>query len=148
MKDNEFDRAEMELYMLTKKYPGCISGISGHMKKNDSSKLSRQLNPSDERLDNPIIESLKILKGACKFSPELETEIWTIMERERSKNCRDGGSLRAQLAELLFKIHTELGDVVYKHSVGAPKADLEKEGFELFQAVKNFYEKIKQSEGE
>lgn len=132
--------------MLTKKYPGCISGISGHMKKNDSSKLSRQLNPSDERLDNPIIESLKILKGACEFSPELETEIWTLIERERSRHCRAEGSLRAQLAELLFKIHSELGDVVYKHSMGASKDDLEREGFELFQAVKNFYEKVKQSD--
>jgi hypothetical protein len=146
MKKHDFNQAELELYMLFKEFPGAVSGICGYMKENDSSGLSRQLNPTDERRPNPLIESLCILQGAMKFSPELEDRIWSILDRERSRHRRDDQTLKEQFAELMEKIFDELGDLVKLNMRGGySKAELEKEGFELLDAVKKFYEKIKQS---
>jgi hypothetical protein len=149
MKKHDFDKAEMELYMLFKDNPGAVSGISGYMKENDSSGLSRQFNVSDTRRPNPFIEVMRVLQAAMKFSPEMEERLWIILERERSRHRKDEPGLKEQFAELIEKIFDELGDLVKLNLKGGySKAELEKEGFELLSAVRKFYEKVKQSDGE
>ncbi|HEY0429009.1 MAG TPA: hypothetical protein VGC76_14605 [Pyrinomonadaceae bacterium] len=139
----DYEKAALEIYMLFRRHPGSISTVSGYLKRNDSSKFSRQINPTDEQRDNPYVELLEIHEAMLSFSPGLEAEIWKILERERTKKLQ-AAPVVTQLAELMRRIHTELGDVVCAREEGASRAELQKEGFELLQAVRDFYEKIKQ----
>lgn len=138
------ERIALEIYMLFRNRAGSFSSVSGYLKRNDSSKISRQINPSDERRDNPYVEMLEIQQALMSFSPELEDAVWQILERERSRFRCSAPTRKVQLAELLKKTHTELGDVIFANNCGASQADLEKEAFELCQAANEQYERIKQ----
>lgn len=141
----DYEKVELEIYFLFREYPGALSAISGNLKRNDSSKLSRQLNPSDDRRDNPFTEVLEILiEGAIPFSPALAADVWQILFREWSKHQKDEPAIKAQLAELMEKIFDELKDVSTINFRGGSKADWEKESFELLEAAKQLYEKVKQ----
>jgi hypothetical protein len=145
MKHNpEFEKSALEIYMLYRDRSGAFSAVSGNLGRNDSSKLSRQLNPTDERRDNPFIEVMEILAGTMSFSPELEEKVWQILERERGTHRKDAPTFRAQIADMLNKIFSELGDVSTINLKGGSKADWEKESFELLKAAENLYEKVKQ----
>lgn len=149
MKKHDYQTAEMEIFNLLRNHTGSISGISGYMKENDSSRFSRQVSPTDERRDNPFIEVLKIQQAAMKFCPELEEQLWIILDRERSKHRQDTQSLEDQLNDLVEKIYDEFGDILKLKMRGkASKAEFRKEGFELLNAVKNFCEKVKDAEDE
>lgn len=148
MKSHNFQTAEMEIFNLIRNHSGSVSGISGYMKENDSSRLSRQISPTDVRRDNPYIEVLKIQEATMKFSPELEEALWLIIDRERSKHRKDTQSLEEQLNELVEKIYEEFGDILKLKMRGGSRAELQKEGFELLNAVKKFCEKVKLPEGE
>lgn len=143
----DFEKAALEIYVLYREHSGVFAAVSGNLGRSDSSKLSRQLNPTDDRRDNPFVEVLEILFGTMQFSPGLEAKVWGVLERERSRHRKDFPTVKIQTAELMESICDELGDVVKLQMRGNySQNELEKEGFELLQSVRNFYEKIKEPE--
>lgn len=138
------EKIALEIYLLFRNHAGSFSSVSGFLKRNDSSKISRQVNPSDNRRDNPYVEMLEIQQALMSFSPALEEAVWQILERERSRFRCSTPTRKVQLAELLRKTHTELGDVIFANNCGASQEELEKEAFELCQAATEQYERIKQ----
>lgn len=134
----------VELYMLFHEYSGSISNISGKLGRNDSSRLSRQINPNDDRRDNFYIELLGAHQAMIIDNPELEEKIWFVLERERDGFRKTAGARKIQTIEHITKVFSELGDVIYKSSTNAPQEDLEKEAFELAKASEELYENIKE----
>lgn len=139
---NDYEKTALEIYFLLKENNGAFSSISGYLKRKDSSKISRQLNPTDDRRDNPFTEVLEILEAISSFAPGLEEGIWQILERERNKH-RKSVPRTIQLAELISKIFPELGDVVLCNSTNASQEDMEREAFQLLKAVEAVYEQVK-----
>lgn len=140
----DYQKTALEIYMLFQKHNGSFSTVSGFLRRNDSTKLSRQINPNDDRRDNPFVEVLEILEGAMSHSPELEAHLWTILERERSAHRKDTPVIKIQIAEIVGKIFDELRDVSNVNLKGGSKDDWEKESFELMKAAETLYEKVKQ----
>lgn len=134
------EKIALEIYLLFRKAAGSFSSVSGFLGRNDSSKISRQINPSDDRRDNPYTELLEIQQALMSFSPDLEESVWQILERERAKFRAQNPTRRTQIAELLQKTHSELGDVIFANNTGASKETLQKEAFELLEAAKNLHE--------
>lgn len=139
----EFTSAGLEIYLLYREYPGVFSAVSGNLRRNDSSKLSRQLNPTDDRRDNPFTEVLEILLGTLAFSPKLEEEVWRILERERSRHRKEAKTHEKQVAELVDKVFGELSDVSTCALKGGTQDDWEKETFELVKAAEDLHEQVK-----
>lgn len=134
------EKIALEIYMAFRKAAGSFSSVSGFLGRNDSSKISRQINPSDERRDNPYTEILEIQSALMSFSPELEEKIWQVLERERAKFRHARPSRKIKIAELLHKAYSELGDVISANNTNAPDEVIQKEAFELYEAAKQLHE--------
>jgi hypothetical protein len=143
MKQQTFEKAVLEIYLAFRNHSGSFSSVSGYLGSNDSGKISRQINPSDDRRDNPYEEVLEIQRALMSFSPELEAKVWGIIERERNSHRKDCPNKKEELATLMHKIIEELSDVVSINMKNGSNSELEKESFELVQAAKNFYERVK-----
>jgi hypothetical protein len=143
---NKYHKTALEIWTLFHQFPGSISLICGKLRRNDSSKLSRQINPNDDRRDNPYIEILEIHEAMEQDNPALEDAIWSIVERERSLFKKGQGFNRSRVAEQINRVYDEFGDVLKKHTVGAPADELIKETFELTQAAGDLYESVKSVE--
>lgn len=133
----------LDIFLLFNEHRGALSCVSGLLKRNDSTRLSRQLNPNDDRRDNPFVEVDQILTALLSFKPELEKAVWNCIEQRRLHRLRKSPPQTTELMELIGRIFPELRDVVEKHGVGAPLPDLEKEVYELLKAVEDVYEAIK-----
>lgn len=144
---NERYKLPLEIHRLFEDHRGSFSSISGYLGRNDSGKISRQLSPSDDSRDNPYLEIVDIHSALISFAPQLEEQIWQILERERKRLRKDAPSPRAQLAELINKVFPELGDVVFCCNTNASQEDREREAFQLLKAVEAVYNQIKK-EGE
>lgn len=141
--DKEKEKLAREFYWLFREYNGSISNVSGFLGKNDSTEFSRQINPDDHRRRNPFIQTLEVLGALTKFAPDLEEAVWKILERERHRHRQGLPTSRKNVAEHLNKVFDELKDVVFANNSGASQDDLEREAFELVQAVQDQYEEIK-----
>ena len=148
MKKPDFQKIAVEIYLLFHACSGAISSVSGFLGRNDASKISRQINPNDDRRDNPYEEVLEIQRALMSFSPELEAQVWGVLERERSLFRRGIKTKQIETAEHIQKTFAELGDVIYKHSTGAPQHEMVKKTFELYQAGKDLYENVAEIESE
>ena len=137
-------KVAVEIYMIFRKFNGSITAISGFLGRDDKSRLSRQINPNDDRRDNFYIELLEAHREMVKFSPEMEEEIWQILERERSTFRQANPTGRLQIAELVKRTHSELGDVNFALCTNAAPEDLEREAFEAMQAATDTYERVRQ----
>jgi len=137
------DKLALEIYMLFKDYPGAYSSVSGYLKRNDSTKISRQLNPNDDRRDHPFIEVDEILEALLSFSPELEDGLWSLLEQRRNSRVKKAPKRNIQLAELIKKVFPELSDVVFCNTTNASQEEMEREAFQLLKAVEAVYEQIK-----
>lgn len=133
----------VKIWSLYHEYSGAISSISGALKRNDSSKLSRQINPNDERRDNFYIEFLEVHSQMARLYPELEKAVWSVICRERDLFLKNGDAHRiARVNEMIKKIFDEFGDVMDKNNNKACKDEMVKETFELKTAVLEFYEHL------
>lgn len=95
---NERYKLPLEIHRLFEDHRGSFSSISGYLGRNDSGKISRQLSPSDDSRDNPYLEIVDIHSALISFAPQLEEQIWQILERERKRLRKDAPSPRAQPA--------------------------------------------------
>lgn len=139
-----YEKIALEIYLLLRDRSGIFSSIAGSLGRNDPSRISRQLNPSDDRRDNPYTEFLEIQATLATLAPDLEEKVWNILERERERfrACLPTGKL--QLAELVKRAHSELGDVNFAICTNASMDDLERETFEAMQAATATHERVKQ----
>lgn len=133
----------LEIKRLFEDHRGSLSSVSGYLGENDSGKISRQLNPNDDKRDNPYLELLNIHEALISFAPGLEEKVWQIIERERGKLRKDSPARPVKLAELISQIFPELGDVVFCNTTNASQEDMEREAFQLLKAVEAVYEEIK-----
>lgn len=133
----------VDIYMVFKKFNGSITAISGFLGRDDSGKLSRQINPNDDRRDNFYIEILEVHREMAKFSPEMEREIWQILVHERNQFIPAESMKKVETAERINKVFGELGDVIYKNSTNADQSEISREAFELLEASKELYESTK-----
>ena len=141
-KYEKYARIEFEIDALIGKHRGALSGISAYLERDESSKISRQLNPHDTRRDNPFREVLEIIEGAQSFSPRLAAELWQILERERSAMREDTPVQIIDIAKSIHRVFAELSDVVFANNSGASAEVLEKEAFELMNVSISNYENI------
>ena len=142
--EKEREKLELEIYLIFRSVNGSITTVSGLLGKNDSSELSRSLNPNDIRRNNFVVLTLEVLGALTKFAPLLEEEIWAVMERERKGMRKGVPDARKNVAEHINNVFAELQDVVFANNTGASQQDLEKEAFELLKAAENQYEAIKE----
>ncbi|HEY0658253.1 MAG TPA: hypothetical protein VGD05_07250 [Pyrinomonadaceae bacterium] len=131
-----------EIYFLYHETHGSITGISSQLGRNDSSKLSRQINPNDDQRDNFYEELLEVHEAMMEKFPNLEEKIWNVIERRRAAFRAAHPTHKMQRNEHIYKVHRELGDVMHKNNVGASKEELVQEAFELVQAGKELFENI------
>jgi hypothetical protein len=137
-----YKKTALEIYGLYHDANGSITGISSRLQRNDSSKLSRQINPNDDRRDNFYIELLEAHRAMAEFMPDLEEEIWKILERERSVFIGKASARRKKTAEHLYKLQTEIAEFNYKRDIGVPQEELEKECYDILPAAKALVEDI------
>lgn len=133
----------LEIYMLMKQRPGAFSFVSGLLERNDSTKISRQLNPNDDRRDNPFVEVDQILTALLAFSPEIEEQVWGCLEQRRLHRLPAVSTRKRDIPDLIAKILPELGDVIRCSGQGAPRPEVEKEVYELLKVVEALYERVK-----
>lgn len=127
----DVERIQKDIYDAFRRVHGSLSLVSGYRGRNDPTKLSRQLNPWDERRDNPFTESLAILEAAARFAPDLEAELWAILEAERSRWARTACGGGESIGRLIHRVGDELNDVTEAVIDGADARKLRKEVAEL-----------------
>lgn len=137
------EKLALEIYLTFKDYPGAYSSVSGYLKRNDSTKISRQLNPNDDRRDHPYIEVDEIQEALLSFSPDLEEAVWNLLEQRRNSRLKKAPKRNVQIAELIKKVFPELSDVVFCNTTNASHEEMEREAFQLLKAVEAVYEEIK-----
>lgn len=141
------EQLEREIYLLFHENRGAISGVSGYLRRDDSSKLSRQLNPNDDRYSNPFTEGLEILWALRKFAPELESSVWKILERER-EGWETNPSGETNAAELFKLLLDKFNEVIFADKYGTSDDKLEKNLYDLKTAVEKKLDFVKNRRGQ
>jgi hypothetical protein len=141
------EKLEREFYLLFHAHRGSFSGVSGYLQRDDSTKISRQLNPGDDRYSNPFFETLEVLWALKNFAPNLEKTVWDILVREREGWSTDCSGF-STAADLLKNILDEFTDLIYADKCRVPDEQLEKELFELKTAVEEKLNFVKNRRGQ
>lgn len=138
----KYSQKEVELEVSRVLESGDITHIS-QIAGIGYSYVDQQLNPNDER-KSYLFGALQILCALDDISDERGEAVWKILTRCRELSKKPKAQNKSKRAELMHKVIEELGDVVSVNMNGGTDAEIEKEGFELYEAAKNYFERIKQ----
>jgi hypothetical protein len=146
MTPDEREKFDLEIYLETKNFHGCISDAADYLRLRDPSRISRLLNPTDTRANNICGELVDVLEGFNHRHPKLAQAIWSkiVLKVNGFMDFNEGDAdLLKELGEIADTAAREQLDVNFAISSRKTPEEIELEAFQAYEKSRVQYEKAR-----
>ncbi len=148
MTPDEREQFDLEIYFETKKteHRGCLVDAADYLHLRDASRISRLVNPNDNRANTIFGEAMQLLQAFSHKHPKLAHFIWAKMTLKANNFLAFTGSeldFFEELGELADSAAREQLDVNFAISRRKSAEEIEQEAFEAFDRSRLQYERAR-----